>query len=95
MTYGVDVSENNGHVDWEAVAAAGQKFAIVRSSYGRYAADECFTRNVDGAHAAGLKCGAYHYSYALTPEQARQEARNCKDVIDKAFSNIDTKGSDA
>ena len=32
MTYGIDVSENNGRVDWNAVAQAGQKFAIVRSS---------------------------------------------------------------
>ena len=84
MTYGVDVSENNGRVDWQAVADAGQKFAIVRSSYGRYSKDEEFLRNVDGAHAAGLQCGAYHYSYALTPEQARQEAWNCKQVIEEA-----------
>ena len=84
MTYGVDVSENNGRVDWEAVAAAGQKFAIVRSSYGRYAEDEDFIRNVDGARAAGLMCGAYHYSYALTPAQARQEAQNCKQVIENS-----------
>ena len=84
MVYGIDVSENNGRVDWQAVAAAGQKFAIVRSSYGRYSKDEDFMRNVDGAHAAGLQCGAYHYSYALTPEQARQEAQSCKQIIDQA-----------
>jgi len=84
MIKGVDVSENNGVVDWQAVAGAGQRFAIVRSSYGRYSKDEDFLQNVDGAHSAGLSCGAYHYSYALTPEQARQEARNCKQVIDEA-----------
>ena len=84
MTYGVDVSENNGRVDWQSVADAGQKFAIVRSSYGRYSKDEDFVRNVDGAHSAGLQCGAYHYSYALNPEQARQEARSCKQIIDEA-----------
>ena len=84
MTYGVDVSENNGFVDWQAVADAGQKFAIVRSSYGRYSKDEDFLRNVHGAHDAGLQCGAYHYSYALTPGQARQEAHNCKRIIDDA-----------
>jgi GH25 family lysozyme M1 (1,4-beta-N-acetylmuramidase) len=61
MTYGVDVSENNGRVDWQAVANAGMKFAIVRSSYGRYARDEDFIRNVNGAHDVGLQCGAYHY----------------------------------
>ena len=84
MTYGIDVSENNGRVDWQAVADEGQKFAIVRSSYGRYSKDANFIRNVDGAHSAGLQCGAYHYSYALTPEQARQEARSCKQIIDEA-----------
>lgn len=84
MTKGIDVSENNGRIDWEAVAAAGMKFAIVRSSYGRYAADDDFVRNVNGAHDAGLLCGAYHYSYALTPYQAVQEAQNCKRIIDEA-----------
>lgn len=84
MTKGIDVSENNGHIDWQAVAAAGMKFAIVRSSYGRYAADGDFIRNVNGAHDAGLLCGAYHYSYAMDPYQAMQEAQNCKRVIDEA-----------
>lgn len=84
MTYGIDVSENNGRVDWDAVANAGQKFAIVRSSYGMYAKDADFDQNVSGAHDAGLLCGAYHYSYALTPAQAREEARNCKKIIDEA-----------
>ena len=84
MVYGVDVSCNNGFVDWQAVADAGMKFAIVRSSYGRNSRDENFLRNVEGAHAVGLKCGAYHYSYALTPEQARREAQNCKNAIDEA-----------
>ena len=84
MTRGIDVSENNGHIDWQAVAAAGIKFAIVRSSYGRYAKDEDFVRNVNGAHDAGLQCGAYHYSYAMDPYQSMQEAQNCKQVIDDA-----------
>jgi GH25 family lysozyme M1 (1,4-beta-N-acetylmuramidase) len=84
MTYGIDVSENNGFVDWQAVADAGIKFAIVRSSYGRNSRDENFLRNEEGAHSVGLNCGAYHYSYVLTPEQARQEARNCKNAIDEA-----------
>lgn len=84
MIKGIDVSENNGFVDWQAVADAGIKFAIVRSSYGRNSRDENFLRNVEGAHSVGLKCGAYHYSYALTPEQARREAQNCKQTIDDA-----------
>ena len=39
MVKGIDVSENNGRVDWQAVADAGQRFVIVRSSYGRYSRD--------------------------------------------------------
>lgn len=39
-----------------------------------------FQRNVEGAHRAGLICGAYHYSYALTPA----EARYCKWVIENS-----------
>ena len=31
---GIDVSENNGTVDWAAVKAAGAEFAIVRLGYG-------------------------------------------------------------
>ena len=84
MTYGIDVSENNGDVDWWAVAQAGQKFAVVRSSYGQTGQDENFLHNVAAAQELGLKCGAYHYSYALTPEQARVEAQNCKQTIEAA-----------
>ena len=78
---GIDVSENNGYVNWEAVAAAGYKFAIVRSSYGRTGVDARFIENVEGAHAAGLLVGAYHYSYALDREQAAEEAAHCGQVI--------------
>jgi GH25 family lysozyme M1 (1,4-beta-N-acetylmuramidase) len=85
---GIDVSENNGFVDWQAVADAGIKFAIVRSSYGRNSRDENFLQNVAGAHEVGLKCGAYHYSYALTPRDAYREAQNCKKAIDEAKEKL-------
>lgn len=82
MTYGIDVSENNGHIDWQAVADAGIKFAMIRSSYGKNGVDEMFLHNVTQAHAVGIKCGAYHYSYALTPYDAVLEAQNCKRAIE-------------
>ena len=84
MKKGIDVSENNGAVDWVAVKAAGMEFAIVRASYGRTGVDERFLENVEGAHAAGLLCGAYHYSYALDEQQAREEAAHCRKVIEDA-----------
>lgn len=84
MMKGIDVSENNGVVDWQAVADAGIEFAIVRASYGKTGRDEMFQQNVAGAHAAGLKVGAYHYSYALDVDDAAQEAENCRAAIDEA-----------
>lgn len=71
---GIDVSENNGLVDWGTVAANGYQFAIIRLGYGRNTLDSCFYDNVNGAINAGLKVGVYHYSYALDEDAANQEA---------------------
>lgn len=84
MKLGIDVSENNGEVDFEAVAAAGVKFVMVRASYGQHEEDSRFVENVEKAHAAGLVVGAYHYGYALNPRQAMNEAINCQRVIEKS-----------
>ena len=58
---GIDVSENNGVVDWGAVKAAGFEFAIIRIGYGKGHLDSQFYDNVNGALKAGLKIGIYHY----------------------------------
>ena len=79
---GIDVSFHNGVVDWWAVKAAGIDFAICRTGFGKSGLDETFARNVDDAHKAGLICGAYHYSYALTPADAIREAVFCKRIIE-------------
>ncbi len=79
---GIDVSSWNNNIDWKQIKAAGYDFAICRSSYGKKHFDETFQRNVEQAHRAGLICGAYHYSYALTPDDAIQEAQYCKWLID-------------
>ncbi len=81
---GVDVSIFNENIDWQALKAAGIDFAICRTGYGRTDADESFQSQVEGAHKAGLICGAYHYSYALTVEAAAQEAQFCKQIIERA-----------
>ena len=66
MLRGIDVSENNGVVDWGRVAL-GLDFAIIRIGYGRNHLDSQVYNNINGALAAGLKIGVYHYSYALLP----------------------------
>lgn len=73
---GIDVSKHQGTIDWTKVKAAGVQFAMLRAGYGRYdnQKDEQFEANYAGATAAGIPVGAYHYSYATTAEQAKQEA---------------------
>nr|MBO6294865.1 hypothetical protein [Schwartzia sp. (in: firmicutes)] len=74
MKKGIDVSENNGRVDWEEVKAAGIDFAIIRLGYGNRHLDECFYENINGAIAARLQIGVYYYSYALDADAAEREA---------------------
>lgn len=84
MKKGIDVSDNNGVVDWRAVKDAGIEFVMVACSYGKTGRHDRFLENVNGAHAVGLKVGAFHYSYALTPEDALLEVQNCRDAIDSS-----------
>ena len=65
--YGVDVSEAQGQIDWEALNAASN-FVVIRSCFGTARKDSQFDRNKSEAHrvqaAAGpLGIGYYHYAY--------------------------------
>lgn len=77
---GIDVSKHNGAIDW-ASAAREIDFVMIRSSYGKTGRDPWFERHLAGAKAEGLRVGAYHYSYALTEEDARTEARHMLHII--------------
>ena len=73
---GIDVSRYQGNVNWSKVAAAGKDFAIVRigsSNSGGLYVDPYFLQNVNGAHAAGLRVGAYYYTYARTQNAVANE----------------------
>lgn len=74
MKRGIDVSENNGFVDWKSVAAAGVEFAIIRLGWGKRHLDSRFYENINGAINAGLKVGVYYYSEATDASEARAEA---------------------
>ena len=76
---GVDVSKFQGDIDWNAVAADGVTFAIIRCGYRGYGSgalveDAAFRANIQGATAAGLKVGVYFYSQAVNEEEAVEEA---------------------
>ena len=79
---GIDVSENNGLVDFGAVRNWGYDFAIIRLGYGNGHLDSCFYDNVNAALGAGLKIGIYYYSYALDEDMARKEADFVLDILE-------------
>ena len=80
---GIDVSVHNGNIDWNRVKNAGIAFAILRAGYGRVASqkDAKFEQNYAGAKAAGVPVGAYWYSYATMPDEARLEAEVCVSIL--------------
>lgn len=75
ISQGIDVSQHNGAVNWSQVAGTGMKFTFIKAGSTKSGMDPQFVANITGAQAAGLKTGVYLYSYAVTPEQAAEEAR--------------------
>jgi lysozyme len=63
--WGIDVSHWQGLIDWQAVAAAGVQFAMVKATDGVGTVDEQFRRNAGGAHAVGIPVGFYHYAHPV------------------------------
>lgn len=76
MSYkGIDVSDNQGVINWEKVKAAGCQFAILRTVRRSGKADLQFAANLAGCLAQGIPDEFYKYTYALTPTQAVEEAK--------------------
>ena len=82
---GIDVSEWQGYIDWSRVKSSGIEFAMIRCGWSTGIdgpeIDQRFYENVRNAKAAGMPIGVYHYSYARTVDEARQEAEHCLDII--------------
>jgi GH25 family lysozyme M1 (1,4-beta-N-acetylmuramidase) len=84
MMKGIDVSENNGWIDWKAVKENGIEFAIIRLGYGRGHLDTLFYKNVNEALEAELKIGVYYYSYALNRLAAWEEASYMMHILESS-----------
>ena len=80
---GIDVSQYQQNIDFKKVKAAGIDYVIIRAGYGKYVnqKDPYFEKNYKAAKAAGLKVGAYWYSYAATVVEAKAEAQTCINAI--------------
>ena len=73
---GIDVSSYQGTINWKKVAES-KKFAILRAGTGYKGGnnkDGKFEENYKNAKDAGVKVGAYWYSYATSVADAKREA---------------------
>ena len=77
---GIDVSSWQGAIDWEAVKASGIQFAIIRAGYGDEL-DNQFARNIAECNRLEIPCGVYWFSYALTAQEAAQEAQRAMAAV--------------
>lgn len=83
--FGIDVSRWQGDIDFDAAAAEGCSFAIIRMGYGEYGGadlDAYYYSNIEGASGAGLDVGVYFYSTDTTQEGARATAQRIVEVLD-------------
>mgnify|MGYP003300688114 FL=1 len=103
---GIDVSTNNGVIDWRKAAKAVD-FAIIKATQGRGAGpstallrkftDSKFKYNITNAMANKLTIGVYHYLNCSTIEEAEEEAAYfCKIIAPyrpyiKIFAAVDVE----
>jgi len=76
---GIDVSESQLDIDWQAVADDGIDFAMIRLGYrgateGDLYLDNYYLDNLEGARNAGIDCGVYFFSQATNEQEAIEEA---------------------
>lgn len=72
---GIDVSKWQGSINWKKVSNAGIDFVMIRSSFGSNSVDVKLEDNVAGCEKYDISYGFYHYTYATTVAEAKQEAK--------------------
>ena len=78
---GIDVSDNQGYIDWSKVKNAGVEFAILRSTRGSGNPDKQLASNIAGCKSNGIPFDFYKYRYSTTEKAGREEARNVIEVL--------------
>jgi len=78
---GIDVSDDQGTIDWSQVSKAGYRFAFIKATEGEgltgdsEAKDPNFEANMIGASSAGILVGAYHLARPDLGNSAADEAQ--------------------
>ncbi|WP_410745724.1 GH25 family lysozyme, partial [Clostridium neonatale] len=58
---GIDVSNNNGNINFNKVKASGIECVYIKATEGTTYKDGCLDTNYNNAHSVGLKTGFYHF----------------------------------
>lgn len=88
VSHGIDVARYQGTIDWKQAADSGVEFAMVRLGYrtqvdGAIEEDSNARYNLQEASKHGIMLGAYFFSTAVTPEEAREEAVWAASLMEK------------
>lgn len=82
MLKGIDISDNQGLINWQKVKAAGVRFAVLRSVRRSGKTDYQFMNNVAGCQANSIPFDVYKYTYATTEDAAQKEAQQVIALLD-------------
>lgn len=85
---GIDVSEFQGAVDFNKVAAAGIDAVYIRAGIGDNIKDVNFEQNYKNASEAGLKFGFYYFVTAASITEAESQAEFFASLIDGTGYNM-------
>lgn len=78
---GIDVSDNQGYIDWAKVKQAGVEFAILRSVRRSGKVDKQLASNIKGCRENSIPFDFYKYMYAVTVEEAKREAEEVVEAL--------------
>ena len=87
---GIDVSAYQENIKWDLISNEID-FAIVRVLECYIGEDEYGKANLKGCEENNIPTGCYWFSYALTPEEAAQEAQRTIDILESYKKEFDFK----
>ena len=88
---GVDVSDHNGNVDWQALRNNGYEFGLIRCGWGMDTErqdDGQYINNVKKCEELGIPYGVYFYSYALKLDSIYSEINHALRLLKKTGKNF-------
>lgn len=82
-TKGIDVSSNQGTINWKKVKAAGVQFVILRATTKTQNPDAQLASNIKGCKESQIPFTFYKYMYATTTAKAQEEAKKVIEALNK------------